>query len=990
MSGALKVNVIDSVDNNSSLSIGQNASSIYIGSGNSNDSQIITIGSGNDVINILGKTNYIETTNTQIKNKILTLNEGASGNNQSGLVGIQIRDNDNDNEGYIITSSDGSNITIKAPQESQEVYIKSHPSNFYDLTTKLYVDNQDLVLQSLISGLQSETTNLSSQITTINNNTLSNIPFSKINAYPSSNLYVLKGDGSFGKVNNSNIDNLSISGLKLVGSDGSANKYLSADGTYKVIPTGNFDPSVVKVGDLVNNMNNKTLTNLLDPVNNQDASSKNYVDNKVSSIVIPTKLSDLTVSNTTDINLNSHKLINVLDPVNSQDVSTKNYVDNKYNQIISASSYSYQPSVGAPQLLNKFNIVAIADLWNNNIVNLLDPINPQDGATKNYIDNKLLSNLTPSFLGSTGNVNSAFDMNCGRDITIQNNLIGKLTNNTRLLSVSGGLNLIDSLSNGVVNDNNISCRAITTTSNITTIAPTSDLHCSTKKYVDDKIANSGSTFTGGNVSSITSTGDINVGANLKILGNAFGNQDLPSNPTKRNLNVAGNLTLVDSYVSGSACNDNNINCRAITTTSNIITIDPTSNNHVATKNYVDTKVASSGSTLTQTITTSGYSGSLAGITCKVLWMSNITTYYLDYNIINTLTLSLGGSLNNINISNQLNVKNTDLLVYDPTYDVVVWSSGNNGSYPNVVSLFNTYYNNGKGVIISMNATSSGFSLTKNISTSSNLLSTFTGTYVQLNPTHPIIYGCTSLVSPTNAYSTFNSQNGSTIIGSFGGTTGVAAYLDDNTLGRRVDLNYGAGNFNFVTGDTTTTGLNRLTLQAILWAARKINSASTTTSNFDANNIQLASNLNCNNKRLTNCADPISGGDVMTLNYYSNSLKPSGLIAYSSNTTINGYMYVGNCYNGLRLICGLINGGDPFVIYDIMIGPNRSPLNTTLYYYCVFRPFNTNTGNSTVISNNSSYDASVLYTGYNLNIYIYNYYVYFKSTNQNQTFYFSSY
>jgi len=43
------------------------------------------------------------------------LNEGASGNNTSGLTGIQIRDNDNDNQGYIITSSDGSNITIKAP-----------------------------------------------------------------------------------------------------------------------------------------------------------------------------------------------------------------------------------------------------------------------------------------------------------------------------------------------------------------------------------------------------------------------------------------------------------------------------------------------------------------------------------------------------------------------------------------------------------------------------------------------------------------------------------------------------------------------------------------------------------------------------------------------------------------------------------------------------------------------------------------------------------
>jgi hypothetical protein len=38
-----------------------------------------------------------------------------------------------------------------------------------------------------MSALTTNTTNLSNQITTINNNQLSNIPFSRINAFPSDN-----------------------------------------------------------------------------------------------------------------------------------------------------------------------------------------------------------------------------------------------------------------------------------------------------------------------------------------------------------------------------------------------------------------------------------------------------------------------------------------------------------------------------------------------------------------------------------------------------------------------------------------------------------------------------------------------------------------------------------------------------------------------------------------------------------------------------------
>jgi hypothetical protein len=59
------------------------------------------------------------------------------------------------------------------------------------------------------------------------------------------------------------------------------------------------------------------------------------------------------------------------------------------------------------------------------------------------------------------------------------------------------------------------------------------------------------------------------------------------------------------------------------------------------------------------------------------------------------------------------------------------------------------------------------------------------------------------------------MNGSTNI------QNVVNYLDDNVKGRRVDLNYqvatGIGHYD----ETIATGMNRTTLQALLWAGRKI-------------------------------------------------------------------------------------------------------------------------------------------------------------------------
>ena len=482
--------------------------------------------------------------------------------------------------------------------------------------------------------------------------------------------------------------------------------------------------------------------------------------------------------------------------------------------------------------------------------------------------------------------------------------------------------------------------------------------------------------------SVLNTANINLNSN-KII-NVVDPVNAQDVSTKNYVDTKVSSVVVPTKLSdltGSNTSNLNLNSNKI---NNVV--DPVSAQDAATKNYVDTKVASGGSTLTQTLNTTAYTGSLYGVYCKILWMTNNSSYIPNIINLNNIINNLNGNSSNIIINTIINVDSSTVLTYDSSYDVVIWTPGNNGSYPNLVSLLNTYYSNGKGVVFSMFATSSGLSLTKNISTSNNQLTSFTGTYTQSNTSHPILKGCTTLVNPTYANSVFNSQNGSTIIGLFGGSTGVVAYLDDNTLGRRVDLNYLAGDGYYVTGDTTLNGLNRLTLQALLWAGRKINSASTTTSNFDPNNMQLVSNLNCNNKNIINCSDPINLQDVVSLNYLNN-FKPSGVI------TNIGYTFVGNCYNSLSVRVGLITSSISSAYH--MIAQFASNRNTVLKYigkYDGIFSSSISSGPTIYYSNPYSSDIGTYDLGgyIKVTLYIYNNYVYMKSIGSIESYYFSSY
>ena len=126
------------------------------------------------------------------------------------------------------------------------------------------------------------------------------------------------------------------------------NNFLRRDGTTPC--TGSTD------------MTGNTLTNVSDPVHEQDIATKHYTDNNF-------LRRDGTNECTGSIDMAGNTLTNVSDPVNEQDVATKHYADNTFLQKDGTGVCS-----------------GSIDMSGNAITHVSDPTNDQDVATKNYID----------------------------------------------------------------------------------------------------------------------------------------------------------------------------------------------------------------------------------------------------------------------------------------------------------------------------------------------------------------------------------------------------------------------------------------------------------------------------------------------------------------------------------------------------------------------------------------------------------------------------
>lgn len=92
---------------------------------------IINIGNINSDINILGTSVYIAATDIAVQNKLININckTNLSGINIGGLCGLHINTNNN-NDGYIRTSIDGSKFEIKAPYDITNNFIASTDINY--------------------------------------------------------------------------------------------------------------------------------------------------------------------------------------------------------------------------------------------------------------------------------------------------------------------------------------------------------------------------------------------------------------------------------------------------------------------------------------------------------------------------------------------------------------------------------------------------------------------------------------------------------------------------------------------------------------------------------------------------------------------------------------------------------------------------------------------------------------------------------------------
>ena len=428
MSGPLTVNEIDC---SGTLIIGQTSNVINIGTSVDQSNKIINIGGAGDTVNILGATNYIETTDTKIQNKTIVLNAGSVGNNQSGQTGFLIRDDDVDNKGYIKTNSDSTKLLIKPPQNNNIFAITDTPSNPYDIVTKLYSDTQNAVMLQSMTALTTTTTNLSNQVTTINNNQLSNIPFSRLNAFPSDNTQLLYGDGTFGKLDNNAINNNSIDGKKLIGAT-NPNYVLYGDGIFK-IPNLTLNTLMYKLGQFDNDMTNKRIMNVASAIDDDDCVNLLQVTSLLNNAVstITTSIFNVPTLNQMTIKSVTNNIITFIDAsdtlVNCNSVQVLNNKTIEHSTLGTYLTNQNNNNINVPSN-NNSTLVIPASITTNKFISCIDAFGVQqiNDITVGYIANNdqvILNNDTlPIFAGKTqGQLNNKVSLNKNNEFVVMNN-----------------------------------------------------------------------------------------------------------------------------------------------------------------------------------------------------------------------------------------------------------------------------------------------------------------------------------------------------------------------------------------------------------------------------------------------------------------------------------------------------------------------------------------------------------------------------------------
>ena len=182
------------------------------------------------------------------------------------------------------------------------------------------------------------------------------------------------------------------------------------------------------------NMAGSPIVNVLDPLFPQEAATKNYIDTEIIALSLNGTGPYLRLSGADvmagDINMAGNKTVGMLDPTNPQDGATKNYVDTEIVALGLVGVGPYLPLAGGTmtgtlalaadptfaaeaatknyvdteilslgltgtgpylRLSGADTMAGALDMGTNPITDVVDPTNPQDGATKNYVDVEIVS-----------------------------------------------------------------------------------------------------------------------------------------------------------------------------------------------------------------------------------------------------------------------------------------------------------------------------------------------------------------------------------------------------------------------------------------------------------------------------------------------------------------------------------------------------------------------------------------------------------------------
>jgi len=262
---------IDISDNNNLLEIGTKI-----------QEKTIKIGNENDNIKIMNNKMILDI------NKDIEILVGQNNND----IGLIIKNNNNE-LGYIKTSNDYKSYNIKAPKSNNIINIKDHITEPFDLVYKLYNDIQNTSNLSTITSIIDQQMLINNLITEINNN--------KLNNYKSDNSNITLGDGTYSKLNNSMINNNSISIEKLIKSN-NQNEILCGDGLFRSLNNINDLTTILNnlrlntiLTDNNLDINNHRISNISNAIDNKDAINLQQLNDKI------TNLNNILSNNSLDI-----------------------------------------------------------------------------------------------------------------------------------------------------------------------------------------------------------------------------------------------------------------------------------------------------------------------------------------------------------------------------------------------------------------------------------------------------------------------------------------------------------------------------------------------------------------------------------------------------------------------------------------------------------------------------------------------------------------